>query len=389
MCDFLVEKNKNVIIAFLLVCPFILGTSVFLETNVGATVFILLSCWFVLYQRHERKLSHLILSTFGLIVSLALTFNLRPNAIVLVPVFIFFSFLLFIQKKIYRRQVVFLLQITAVILAIVLSNRLTDSFVKNSYSFAQPGFLWKGISVVQNIERNNFYESYFDYYSDTEENATLKALKGNESRYFTAIPQNFPIWACKKERTQSLIEDIIYLSIFHPKATIRVYWDDFLKLSGIPPLNFWAYESNAWSNGEVFGIPVDSIRNSFYNRYVAFVKTSYVFLSPWILFSSCSLFLVLHLSTKKGRILVKQGFFTIYFLLAISFVYNYAYLINAQSYEYRYSIPSTIILLIINLALLSSLINSFFTKEKWPVVLNALFALCVFTFFCFQLYYLF
>ena len=155
VCDLLCERNKSVIIAFLCICPCILGSSVFHETNINALTFMLLAFWLIMCPYFKNNWFSIAVLFITLTVCMMLLFNFRPNAIAVAPVFLLFITINFFRSILLKRRAVFVTQIVAVFAAIVLSNSLTDKFVENSYSFIQPGFLWKGISVLQEIPDND------------------------------------------------------------------------------------------------------------------------------------------------------------------------------------------------------------------------------------------
>lgn len=385
VCDKVSKFNKTAIILALCLCPFVLGISVYHETNVNALIFFLLSFWFMFEPRYGSgdKLKFLIVSLLTLL-SLAVMFNYRPNAVSLVPAFLLVATMnLFVLKYSFRR-IVFAVQVLTVFLAVLLSARFTDEFVWNSFDFSQPGFLWKGVSVLQNIPDNRYFETYFDCYSEVQD-ATVKAVENNRNESFYGMIDYFPTHMCLKENTFSLLGDLLYLSVTQPKAVSLVLQENFLRLSGSPPLLFAEYNYNRWSDGEYFGIPLNaSMRKAFFRRYCSFASASGFVLIPWILFVS-SMLLTLFLSfSKRGRDFLKNNLPAISALFFSAVSYNYAYLLNAQSYEYRYWIPGAVILLILNLLLISSLVNLIFRNH--PRAVSAVFTAVLVLLLSFQLY---
>ncbi len=327
-------------------CPLFYGISVWHETNV---MFFIASLYVILLLFDKRlipsgafRLKNIIIYNVSLFCALTVMFNSRTNSITVLPILFIITF---VNLWHYRCKMIFGLQQFIIISSLLFSFGLNAKFIISNRSHASIGFVWKACTILHNADRNREINTYLDAYLG--EGKTIQAIKNN-SKYsiYGIYGLGLSELALPVTLTDSFYKDFIYMHFLLPGETINAYRQFFINAYVMEKQNFnhhvlAEYDYDRWNAGEKWGIKYKdfSRRNLFWQSVQDFYKASFFTQNSWIV--AVGVF---------GFILVLGGLFLIYnqklnkiVTLALIYFfassYHWGFLINAQSFEYRYSIP--------------------------------------------------
>lgn len=344
----LATKYKNLQYVILLVNPIIWGVCTYYEPGIGCicgiTILVLILTKHNIIQNKIDKILDIICIVFGSFI----TFGYRANSFTIIPVLLVAIFLYY-KDKLNRIK-----NILALLLGLILVSAIPKVMNINTMSSLSAGFVWEILSTIQNMEEED-KEKYITYLDEVGgEGATKDAIKVNN---FDNV--NGWLWSTKLDtynlskegNSKIIINKYIQLALNEPIYFLNNKVKFIKRTLGIgKPLILSEYNYDYNNYLKDFGWNTTVQRNKFIDIYTDFLDSNLIFRIPIVIFIVSAL-LLLFLKLKKKRLKFEM------FLFFIAIFYYLAFLINNQSFEYRYFFPSLYLLLIMDVSIIVNNIN--------------------------------
>ena len=245
----------------------------------------------------------------------------------------------------------------------------------NTMSSYAAGFAWEMVSTIQSMEENK-KEKYISYLDDIfGEGATAMAVQNNRYKEQNAgITSlfNSPINTTSISSSGSslkIIKKYVNLALEEPKSFLQMKWEFVSHSLGIgKPINMFEYNYNRAGQMNEFGFNDSSQREAYVNYFLAFMEFMVVFRRPWILYLVCLILILIwrfKFQGKKSPINLYEASF------GVSVFYYGAYILNTQSFEFRYFFPSWLLLFTVIIGVSSQL---FLKSERIRIIAVVVFS---------------
>ena len=353
------KQNHKIRIALcIIVSPVMWAFGVFYEAGVGSAISILMILlliwkWGSLRSRFDKTVSIILL-----FISSFICFGFRANAVSILPALIIIA--LVKEKKFLVRYAL----IVPVLLGCVLSWKIPamlNIYTMPSYA---AGFAWETVSTIQTMEPEK-REEYIDYLDDIfGDGATASAV--NESQYddqYANINQlfNSPVntdTLSGEGVSGRVIKKYAVLAFNEPAAFLKTKLEFILHTMGIgKTVNMFEYDYNRWDNMDNYGYNNSYNRQVFVDYFNAYMQSVVILRMPWIWYLAALIIILVYRFRSQG----KNSPLNLYEASYIVSVFYYgAYLLNTQSFEFRYFFPSWLLLFLIIL----SLTDKLFVKSR-------------------------
>jgi len=353
MAENITEKGHKVWNCFwILVCPVLWAYGVYYEASIGcvsAIIGILLIIWKWDYLRSSFDKA---VSIILLVFSSFICFGYRANAFTILPVLIL---IIFLKEKKKAKSVLLSAGIT---FGLLLSWGIPKALHINTMSSYAGAFVWESISTIQemNPTKKAEYSTYFD--DIFGKGVTATALARNSYKSIGSSINS--IWWGKPFRTNDVSNrkksrEVLrkYLSLIknEPATYFKVKFRFITNTLGIgTPIKLAEYNYNRNNNmGKGDFVFNDSAqRLAFVNYFLAFMAYMEIFRMPWLLFLIALALIIL------WRLKFYEGKETINLYEAsygIALFYYGCFILNNQSFEFRYFFPSWLLLMMIIISL--------------------------------------
>lgn len=232
----------------------------------------------------------------------------------------------------------------------------------NTMSSYIGGFIWEIISVIQTMDEDDQQE-YVDYLDDIfGEGVTAVAV--GQSTYEEFHSDINSIWwgnpfdineISQKENVRAVLKKYFGMMQEKPSTFFITKGRFMAHTMGINmPLRFVAYPYNEWDNMHDYGFNDSRQRETLVEYINAYMEFMCVFRMPWILFAVAFILIVIwrgkYLENKKEMTMQEASFL-------IALFYYGAYILNTQSFEFRYFFPSWVLLFFVMISLVIEMCN--------------------------------
>jgi len=339
MIDKFVRHSKPVVIVLFIFCPIFYAFSIYHEMSVGCVIGINFGLLLLLNEKlmyfKNWKITRKISYAVWLLACYYVAFGFRQNALTIFPVIVMVSIYLY-QK--YKDRLLLILQIGCVCFSMFFVSLFPSLLGINVLDGSSYGLAWEILSIIQKMpeEKQVQYSDYLDFIAD---GYTVSALAVNPAESSNVNV----IWGPLGENSLPIPYNAVQIrrKYFNLAFTETSY---FLKtkryfIGGIlgirEPLVDDEYPYNWHDAMNNFGMVDNYLRYLFVLSYHKFHEIIPLFRIPWIWFCIGLVFVVWQfIKTGKGY---SFGSLALYLL---SVFYYAAFLINTQSFEFRYFFPS-------------------------------------------------
>ena len=217
-------------------------------------------------------------------------------------------------------------------------------------------FVWEIVSIIQSMddEKKSNYSNYLD--DIFGENTTQIAIQNNT--YKEENSSINPIWwgnpfsskqVSEKDNTAKVMKKYIALIKEEPKDYLKVKWELASHTMGINmPLRMIEYDYNRDGYMSNYGFNNSMQRQKFVECFHSYMEFMEVYRIPWIMFV-IALFLLLVWRIKFHGIKKSINIYEVAYGTAM-FYYG-AFIVNTQSFEFRYFFPSWLLLMLVIISL--------------------------------------
>ena len=358
------NKNQCMIAYICMVTiPIVWGYSVYYEPSVGCIAALITEM--VLIQKYDQiaNKGDKLITLFLIVVCSFVAFGFRANAFTVLPIL-----MIIIYKKFHCGKDFWKLGVAVCcgFFISIIGPRILNIDAMSSYAAS---FFWESVSTIQTMS-DDTRDDYLNYYDDLfGEKFTVEAIERNIYKEDGASIN--PLLGDDLSQICVIIDDnasVIMnrywkLIINEPKSFLFVKVDMMLHSLGVNrPLVFTEYDYDRWGQMSVFGFNDSKPRERFVGIVLSYIEFMGVFLRPWILYlASLVLIIVYRLKVVKEKCKM-----TVHEELFIMSVFYYgAFLINTQSFEFRYFFPAWLILVLIIFSLLIKIVSEFTCKKKF------------------------
>lgn len=372
-------SNRKILMAFyILATPVFVGYSIYQEASVvcaAAIMAILMLIW--KWNEFQIKADKIITLILLLFLSF-LAFGYRANAFTILPVLLA---AIFIKQ---RKRSVEGGAIAAVIFAgFLMVSAIPKALHINTMSSYIGGFIWEIISVIQTMDEEDQQE--YRGYLDDIFGKGITATAVEQSTYKEYHSDINSIWwgnpfdineVSRKENVRAVLKKYALLMKEEPGAFFKTKGRFVAHSMGINmPLRFVAYPHNEWDCMQDYDFNDSRVRRTFVEYINCYMEFMCVFRRPWIMFAAAFLLIVIRRSkyaeNRKEVTLQEISFFTALF-------YYGAYILDTQSFEFRYFFPSWALLFFIIVSLVIEMCDRI-NRKTFPVILLAVWTLVTLT----------
>ncbi len=330
--------------------PIIWAYSVYYEASVGCVtaviaMLLLIWKWRCLSTRFDKVLS-LLLFVFASFVC----FGYRANAFSIIPVVI--VIILLREKQLVSR----LLLTVAIFLGLTGTMTVPILLRIDTMSSYSAGFAWEIVSTIQSMDQEK-QDEYIQYLDDLfGDGATAEAVKVNGLTTINPMfksPINHNTVSSQGNSTK-VISRYFELALKEPEAFLknRLRFISF-SLGISRPIHMAEYDYNRWEIMESFGFNDSFARKTFVNVFNGYMEFMGVFRRPWIMYVFCLVLLIIWKIKMRG----KDSEISLYeAAFGVAVFYYGVFLLNTQSFEFRYFFPAWLLLVVISIGLISQLI---------------------------------
>lgn len=332
-----IAKRYTFILAILfLVLPVTLSYSVFHEMSIcclaGLNI-ILLGILYVPPENWEKwKLALFAATVFA---GACVCFGFRQNAFTVMPVILFCAIYGIWKKKDRLKNIVMLVApLAGFIFVMAIPSLLGISVVQSSSA----GFVWETLSTINTLAEDERakYEDYFDDIAG--EGATAQALALAEARGDTV---NTFIWDAlphsvigTDENSGPVLEKYWRMWREHPAEMLSTKWWIIERTMGLSkPIENREYKYDLNGVMSEYGMTGFENRKVLMSGFNKFMSSAAILRQPWILFLLAAA-LVIYQRIRKHEVGASL------LLFACAVFYYGAFLVNTQSFEFRYFFPS-------------------------------------------------
>lgn len=339
------------------ICPIFYGFSVYHEMSVGCIIGINFTFLLLFFNKLSTykywTFKNKLLYQFALTLSLYITFGFRQNAFTIIPALILAIFYL-IKKKNKNKSLGLnqLLSICISLMLVFMVPSITKVEIKDSSS---AGFLWEILSTIQTMppDKQNEYLNYLDFLTE-DEGSTLKALNSNRKDSVNGwLWTTYPPIIIGDKNNSSLIKEKYFNLLFNePQYFIKNKLYFINRTLGInQPLSNVEYYYDTNNIMRDYGMKDTTLRKIVVDSYNDFLDTFTFFRLPYLWFIVCTLSVLF-----KVRISKKDEYVPVILLYLVAVLYYAGFLVNTQSFEFRYFFPSFYILVLIILSVITDLV---------------------------------
>ena len=340
---------------YIILTPVFVAFSVYYEASVGCLIGIVVVIFIIwgwddlTENNFDRVITYLLLVLCSFIV-----FGFRANAISILPALALIVLLCALKTK----------QKVAVAIGIIIGALLvplSTTFLNiDTMSSSSVGLVWEMVSTIQSMDEKK-QAQYSDYLDDIfEEGTTQAALAANiyeDPQVASVNPILWDVLIIEKVSEPGMGKQIIdkYFELIksEPKAFFMTKWTFVSNTLGMKkPINMWEYYYNRDDRMAEFGFNDSLPRLHFVNYVLAYMGFAKVYRMPWLMF----LVGIILLGVKrfwfkdvKGRITIEESMYL------IAMFYYGAYILDTQSFEFRYFFPSWVLLVFVILSSLMGL----------------------------------
>lgn len=354
-----------------ILCPIFYGFSVYHEMAVGCVIGINLFILLIYNEKINKKLNdssviYKILFLLILSFSFYIIFGFRQNAFTIIPVIVFIF--IRIYKKIKNRALLFL-NIGALIISIMGISQLPGILgFKTIYDSSSAGFVWEMLSTIQKMpsDKQQEYKEYLDYLG--EKGDTERALQVNDgdsvNKWLWSIFKTGVIGS--KENSARIKRDYFSLLKNEPKYFISNKVNFIAKSMGVGyTLSDREFYYNSSEQMKNYGMVDNPLRKTFIESYNLTHRTLTVFRKPYLIFLITLFMLILSL-----KLWDKQVWMQMVELFLIALFYYGAFLVNNQSFEFRYFFPAFYYLIIILIACAGIIVRNIVNRIRRNALLD-------------------
>ncbi len=354
-------RNNWPIAILLLTTPTFLAYSVYHEMSVVTVAAMLYAYLLILYfLNHEKTtstLSHVSkVRLFSILLVLAwMTFlflGYRQNAFTVLPVYIVFCIFLSWKKERTKKGI---LPVCAIMIGALSVSLFGNVFSSQQLSTSSAGFAWELLNMIKILpaEKQKDYEDYLD--DIFGEGNTMAAAEAANYDSVNSIFEFAPKEIIGiRENSNEIFKRYVEFFKNEPRIFLNVKWQ-YIENS-LKPLAFREYDYNRWEAMDEYRFNDTPQRLAFVEGFNEFSREIAVFCAPRIMFLLASFALVYQWYLKKQ-------FAEYAFLFCLATFYYGAFLINTQSFEFRYFFPSFCILyMVITFSILKA-ISRFIAKR--------------------------
>ena len=341
--------------------PVFFAYSVYFEAGVGCATGIMSLCLLIWKWNDIDHLQDQILTVLFFIGCSFIVFGFRANAFTVLPVFFVEVFL---NKKNRKKSFPILVSI---FLGLWLTSMIPKILNVNTMSSYAAGFLWETISVIQEMDEEKQKE-YLAFVDDIfGEGITKKALEANV--YDTpkaSINHLMEVISAdaisKQENAEKILKKYLELIRLETWAYSKTKWKFISQTMGIRyPINNLEYDYNRWDNMGTFGFNDSRQRAVFVDYFNSYMEYMRIFRMPWLLYIwALCLIIVWRVRFASKEEAKSINIFETAFLTAV-FYYG-SYLLDTQSFEFRYFFPSWLMLFFVIVALMGRMIRKMHRK---------------------------
>ena len=347
MIDKFVYNYKIIVLALFIICPIFYGYSVYHEMSTGCIIGINFGILLLTNENLKNwpnwKMILKIVYFSALFLCFYVTFGFRQNAFTIFPAIILT--IIYLYKK-YKNKLLSILQIAIIGFSLLFVSLFPAILKINVYSSSSAGFVWEILSTIQEMPKDKQakYNDYLDFISgdgSTSEALVLNSKSGSVNPWLWSI---FTVQNIGDKNIRSKIQNRYMYFVFNETnyyLNTKFYFIG-RNLGIIQPLNNPEYNYNRREQMHHYGMLDNGLRHWFVNSYNKFQEVTVVFRIPWIWFV-IGLLAVIFQFFKAER----NHFLGTLLLYLIAIFYYSAFIINTQSFEFRYFFPAFYMLFII------------------------------------------
>lgn len=334
--------------------PVLWAFGVYYEASIGCVaaimgILLLIWKWDSLTSGFDKAVTVILL-----IFSSFICFGYRANAFTIIPAIIIIVILK--ERKVMRTIVITCSIIIGFMLTLIVPKVLNI----DTMSSHAGAFVWEMISTIQVMDDEK-QTQYIDYLDDIfGEGVTAVAVKNNtfteEGSSINSIWWGNPfesIDVSEPDNTKQIVHKYFHLIKTEPGTYIKVKWEFVAHSLGLnQPLRVAEYYYNRSNAMMQFGFNDCRQRQIFVDYFLAFIEFMVVFRIPWIMFLTALILILVwrfRFCGKKSPINLYEATY------AVSVFYYGAYLLNTQSFEFRYYFPSWLLLLLIIISIIADM----------------------------------
>lgn len=354
--------------------PVLWAYGIYYEAGVGCAaaimcILLLVWKWDGLTGRFDRALTAILLA-----VASFLCFGYRANAFTILPALLLIIVLR--EKKALGRMAL----AASVLLGFVftaLVPRLMNIDTMASYA---GGLVWETVSVIQTMEEDK-RQDYTDYLDDVfGEGTTAEALRRNtyleDTSSINDIWWGYPFASAvvsDTENTKVVLNRYFGLMLREPRTYLKVKWEFISRTLGISrPLEMLVYDYNTEGRMGQYGFNDSLQRQNAVNLFLAYMDYMKVFRMPWLLFLTAFLLILIWRFKFYGR---KEPVNLYEAAFGVACFYYGAYMLDTQSFEFRYFFPSWLLLVMIVISVTGDMLLGDSGRRKTVFAVFSLMAL--------------
>lgn len=328
--------------------PVLWAYGVYYEAGVGCITAIMMLLliiwkWSVLESTFDKIITFILL-----VFSSFVCFGYRANAFVIIPALLLIIILK--ERKAFRVFMFF----GSVCVGLLLSVFVPSALKINTMSSYAGAFIWETVSTIQSMDevKQKEYSTYFD--DIFGEGVTAAALEKNTyDKYDSSI--NPILWGnafdideiSTRENSADVLKKYFELIVNEPGSYIGVKWEFISHTLGInKPLKFAEYNynrDNRMGTG-LYSFNDSKPRRIYVDSFILFMEYMEIFRKPWILFLISGVLIIVFRVSFYGR---KKNINLYEASYAVALFYYGGFLLNTQSFEFRYFFPSFLLLFFI------------------------------------------
>ena len=335
--------------------PVIWAYGVYYEASVGcavAMICILMMIWN--WDQLNQTVFDKCCSAALLIFVCFVCFGYRANAFTIIPVL--FGLAIYKGRNALRKLVVIFL-ISIGFLGTIFVPKILNIDTMSSFA---AGFVWEIVSTIQalNEESQSEYTDYLD--NIFGEGETELALQ--KSSYADVLSSINPILytgsgninsGSISENSKEILKKYVELIYHEPVTYLKTKWSFISHTLGISfPINMLEYDYDRWDQMESFGFNDSLPRERYVFFFLAYMEFMAIFRMPWLMFAAALVLTVIWRMFIAGKSSPVNLYEVTY---VIALFYYGAYVLNTQSFEFRYFFPSWLLLYLIIVSLIADI----------------------------------
>ena len=333
---------------FFALSPLFYCAGVYCEAGIGSVTGIM--ALFLILRTNDNfnsisdKVITLLLTSFFSFI----TIGFRANAVTVFPIIIL---LVLVKKICVKYKIIF---VTAVVSGIFFAAFIPRALMIDTMSSATAGYVWETIMTIKNMD-NGKQGKYMDYFDDLAgAGSTASAVNDtNEDLEWNICPMFYdglnPVVLSQKGASEKILAKYFGMLKNEPMDWLRTRLHFAGRTLGINKelvLYEWFYDRD--NNMKNYNFNNSEARYKFFLAYEAAVNMSPLCKRPIILFIVGLILILVHFRDRKN---IKHFGDNVFLFLLAVFYYG-AFVLNNQSFEFRYYYPSFHLLLMLCAAML-------------------------------------